>query len=190
MQVRRSRAGTHSPEPSTPSSGAAAWCGSHPAATTPARVLPPCPRPQTYTKAASDETLSLNNKVSHLKQRLRAYQADAGVQEAHKDHILQVGGPRGAGAGGGGVPPPRGGGGGGGGGVRLHLPSGFSPPSQQRSRCLPAGLTMPPLRACRQAYCTGRCCLAAPAERLLLLLACPWRTRRWPPSTRWSTGRW
>lgn len=45
---------------------------------------------QVYVKQKTDEILNLNNEVARLKKELESYEADAMVQQAKKDHSLQV----------------------------------------------------------------------------------------------------
>lgn len=45
---------------------------------------------QIYVKQKTDETLNLNNELARLKKELESYEGDALVQQAKKDHSLQV----------------------------------------------------------------------------------------------------
>lgn len=45
---------------------------------------------QIYTKQKTDEILNLDNRLAQLKKELEAYEQDISLQEAHKDHSLQV----------------------------------------------------------------------------------------------------
>ncbi len=45
---------------------------------------------QVYVKQKTDEILNLNNELARLKKELESYEGDAMVQQAKKDHSLQV----------------------------------------------------------------------------------------------------
>ena len=45
---------------------------------------------QVYVKQKTDEILSLNNELARLKKEVESYEGDALVQQAKKDHSLQV----------------------------------------------------------------------------------------------------